>query len=78
MRSFEDDQGRLWQAALLDGSYGNVLLIFSLLRGEDLRKQVMQAENLAQAQDQLAVLDEAGLLEALAAADPWDPASDGP
>ena len=29
MRSFDDSHGQHWQAALLDGSYGNVMLVFS-------------------------------------------------
>lgn len=77
MRSFTDNQGKRWQVALLDGSYGSVLLVFSPLGGGEIRKQVMQVENLAEAQAQLAQLDEAGLRRALATAEPWDPALDG-
>lgn len=78
MRSFKDSQGQPWQAALLDGSYGNILLVFSPLRGGEVRQQVMYAENLAAAEVQLAAMDEDGLRQALAEAAPWDTAATGP
>jgi hypothetical protein len=58
MRGFEDHEGRFWQAALLDASYGSVLLVFSPLGGGEIRKLVMQVENMAEALDRLAELDE--------------------
>lgn len=77
MRSFEDTHGEPWQAALLDGSYGNILLVFSPLRGGEVHQQPMYAENLAEAEAQLAALDEEGLRQALAEAELWDPAAAG-
>ena len=77
MRTFMNTDGAEWQAALLDGSYGAVLLVFSSLRGGELRQQSMQAENLAEAEAQLAALDENGLRQALSVAEPWDLSATG-
>jgi hypothetical protein len=77
MRTFDDDNGRRWQAALLNASYGNIVLVFSPLAGDDIRQQLLRAENLAEGETQLAALDEAGLRTMLAEADPWDPVSGG-
>lgn len=76
MRTFTDAEGHPWQAALLDGSWGAVFLVFSRAGDATVRKGDMAAANLAEAQAQLALLDEAGLRAALAAAEPWDPAAD--
>ncbi|HET8898222.1 MAG TPA: hypothetical protein VFN09_05550 [Rhodanobacteraceae bacterium] len=72
MRSVVDDRGRTWQAALLDGSYGNVRLVFSPLHGADVRQLLLGAETWLEAEAWLAALDEAGLRQQLAAALPWD------
>ena len=32
MHTFDDDQGRTWQATLLEASWGNVYLVFGLLQ----------------------------------------------
>lgn len=75
VRTFDDSQGRGWQAALLEASYGNIALVFSPLRGDGLRQLVMQAETLPEAEAQLAALDTAGLCALLQEAQPWDPAA---
>lgn len=72
MRSFDDPQGKRWQAALLDASYGNILLIFSPLHGEGVRQSPLGAENMAEAMEQLAAFDEGQLCSMLAEADPWE------
>ena len=71
MRSFDDNHGRQWQAALLEASYGNISLVFSPLRDGEVRHVMMAAETLVQAQEQLAALDDDGLREQLAQAQPW-------
>ncbi|GAA3993817.1 hypothetical protein GCM10022279_16660 [Comamonas faecalis] len=71
---FDDTQNRRWQAALLEASYGQVLLIFSPEHGSGFRQHLMQAEYLAQAQEQLDAADDAALAAWLAEADPWEPA----
>lgn len=73
MRTFDDGQGRRWQAALLEASYGNIALVFSPLRGDELRQHAMDAGTLAEAEAQLAALDDAALCARLAQAQPWTP-----
>ncbi|HEX7385816.1 MAG TPA: hypothetical protein VF285_00890 [Castellaniella sp.] len=68
-----DSLGQAWQAALLDASYGSVALLFSPLRGSDIRCYEMPADTMAQAEAQLAAMTEADLLGLLAEAQPWTP-----
>lgn len=71
MRSFADAEGKPWQAALLDASYGTVLLVFSRLGADTVRKIDLHAENLAAAQAMLEAMGEAELRANLARAEPW-------
>ncbi len=73
MRSFDTPDGQRWQAALLEASYGQVLLIFSADPAGELRQHGMPAEHLAEATAQLAALDDAALAALLAQAAPWQP-----
>ncbi|TAM91091.1 MAG: hypothetical protein EPN41_00105 [Candidimonas sp.] len=77
MRTFDDTQGNHWEAALLDASYGSIMLLFSPAQGEGIRQQLMPAENMKEAEAQLAALDDAGLRAMLAESRPWDPAARG-
>lgn len=77
MRSFEDSHGRHWQAALLDASYGNVMLVFSPLRAGTLRRCALEVSTMAEAMAVLAALDEDGLRAMLLEADSWEPGVDG-
>ena len=54
MRSFETPDGQHWQAALLEASYGQVLLIFSTDAAGDLGQHSMSAGHLAEATAPLA------------------------
>ena len=74
MRTLHDAQGQRWQAALLEASYGQVLLVFSPAQGSGFRQHLMQAEYLAEAQAQLDAADDATLAQWLAEAAPWAPA----
>ncbi|HEX7339533.1 MAG TPA: hypothetical protein VF271_06310 [Rhodanobacteraceae bacterium] len=71
MRSFNDDNGNPWQAALMDGSYGNILLMFTRLGADDTRQRVFDADCLADAEQALAATDDAGLRKLLATSEPW-------
>jgi len=73
MRTFIDPQGYGWQAALLDGSYGNVTLLFSPLRASDIRQYQMPADTMAEAEEQFADLSDAELLDLWERASPWSP-----
>ena len=76
MRTFDDPQGRPWQAALLEASYGSIALVFSPLHGDGLRRLPMPAQTLTEAEAELAALDAAALRSLLDRAQPWDPGSD--
>lgn len=73
MRSFDDTRGRQWQAAVLEASYGNTLVVFSRLGDSEVRKTELDAENMALAERQLQAMDESQLRELLATSVPWMP-----
>jgi hypothetical protein len=73
MRTLSDPQGNVWQAALLDASYGSITLLFSPLRGNDIRQYEMPADTMAEAEAQFAGLSEAELAALWATARPWNP-----
>ncbi|CAM5189509.1 hypothetical protein CDEF62S_04194 [Castellaniella defragrans] len=73
MRTLTDPQGHVWQAALLEASYGNVALLFSPLRGSDIRCQEMPADTMAEAEAQFASMADEALLALLEGARPWSP-----
>lgn len=77
MRTFDDSTGRRWQAALLEASYGHIMLLFSPFEGSDVRQKLLDADHLAEAEQWLPTVDEAALRELLAQATPWDPATSG-
>lgn len=74
MRMFDDAQGHHWQAALMDASYGEVLLIFGRIGGTEVLQVSLGAEaaNVAEAQLFVEALDESGLRGLLAKASPWN------
>lgn len=71
MRSFDDAAGGHWQAALLEASYGNILLVFSCIDGEGVLKKPIDADSLLAAEQVLARMEEGRLRELLAEAEPW-------
>jgi len=71
MRSFDDSHGGHWQAALLNASYGNVLLVFSRAGDGEVRQLALPAENLRLAEDELATMDDARLRQLLGESEPW-------
>ena len=72
MRTFNDAAGRRWQAALLEASYGNVLLTFNPFDGNEVSQVQMDADTMAQATHMLRAFDEAELRALLTRARPWD------
>ena len=77
MRIFEDEAGRRWQAALLEASWGNVLLLFSALDGDDTRQQLLDAQNMSEAVSGLAAMSDDELRALLSTASAWDPGRAG-
>ena len=43
MRTFDDAQGRSWQAALMDASYGGVVLVFGRIGGSEVLQKNLEA-----------------------------------
>ena len=76
MRTFDDAQGQRWQAALMEASFGGVVLVFGRIGGSEVLQKPLdaQAANITAAEELLAALDESGLRTFLAEAVPW---SDG-
>ena len=72
MRSFDDETGGHWQAALLEASFGNVLAIFSRIGGDGVLHAPLDSANLHEAEQLLADADEAKLRELLAGARAWN------
>ena len=72
MRIFEDEQGVRWEAALLQGSYGHILLLFSPMQGTEVRQILMDANYMAEAGERLAALSDDKLRGLLGDARPWD------
>lgn len=73
MRNFDDAQGGHWQAALIEGSFGDVTLVFGRIGSDQVLVRSMRAEaaNFGAAEQVLVKLDEAGLRAMLAEAKPW-------
>ena len=72
MRTFADKHGERWQAALLDASYGNIVLVYSPVHGDTIRQQLLDVDNLSEGQARLDGLDDDTLRAMLADADIWD------
>jgi hypothetical protein len=71
MRSFEDNEGGHWQAALMEASFGNVLMIFSRIGRDGVLQKPLDAANYHEAEQLLADADEGQLRNLLAGARPW-------
>lgn len=72
MHTFEDEQGQAWQVAVLDASFGSVMLVFSRHGSTDLLKGDLYAADVAEAREMLAAMDDAELRSRLAEAVPVD------
>lgn len=72
MRSFDDPLGHRWQAALMEASFGNVLLVFTRIGAEGVLRAPLDVANFHQAEDWLAEAGEDRLREFLARATPWN------
>lgn len=71
MRSFDDDQGRHWQTALMEASFGDVLLIFTRIGDEGVLQRPLDAANYREAEQILGDADDAQLRTWLAGSKPW-------
>ena len=74
MRSFDDDRGHHWQAALLAGSFGSAMLVSSAAcntPGAPMHA-ALETANFNEAEQWLASADPGKLREWLARAKPWN------
>jgi hypothetical protein len=71
MRSFDDGAGHHWQAALMEASFGNVLMVFSRIGDDGVYKKPLASANLGEAEQLLAEADTAKLCALLGEAEPW-------
>lgn len=72
MRSFDDERGGHWQSALMEASFGNVLMVFSRIGAEDVFHTTLDSANFHEAEQWLAGADETRLRSLLAGAKPWN------
>lgn len=72
MRTFYDPSGRRWQAALLEASYGHILLVFNSYDGNEVMQVQMDADTMAEASQMLQIFDQAELQVLLDQARSWD------
>lgn len=73
MRTFQDDSGREWDAAVYEESYGTQRLVFSVRGTRELRSHELEFTSHFEAQQWLVNQDEAVLRERLDRAPPWEP-----
>lgn len=71
MRSFSDSNGQVWQADVMDASYGNMLMLFWRLGSFDVFKSRLQASNHLSAEHEVAAFSEEELRSRLETAEPW-------
>ena len=71
MRSFDDEHGGHWQAALMEASFGNVLLVFTRIGAEGVLRTPLESANFHEAEGWLAEAGEDRLRELLGQAKPF-------
>lgn len=73
MRMFEDTEGRLWDAAVAQESYGSLVLVFAERSGAEMRKAQLDASTQIEAEAELHAMSEEALRAQLADAPRWEP-----
>ena len=71
MRSFDDERGGQWQAALMEASFGNVLLVLSRIGAPDVFQTALDAANFHEAEAWLGEAGQDRLRAMLAKAKPF-------
>jgi hypothetical protein len=62
---------RLWEVVIGRESWGTLVLLFSPVSGGDVRKSVLVAETMFEAEAELGALTDGELRERLALSSPW-------
>lgn len=71
MRSIRDGQGRHWDVAVSQESYGTVAVYFAVRAGSEVRRDVLEAQNAINGEQELAALSDDELRARLDAAEPF-------
>jgi hypothetical protein len=72
MRVFEDAGGHVWDVMVGRGSWGSLVILFSLRGDNENRTADLTAETARQAEQELAALSDDELRERLAGSKPWE------
>lgn len=71
VRSFDDDRGGQWQAALMEASFGSTLLVLSRIGGNGVQVKPLHTANFGEAERWLAEAGDIELRECLAEGKPY-------
>ncbi len=72
MRTLEDAEGRTWDVMVGRGSWGSLVLLFSLRGPNENRTVDLASETVRDAERELAALSDDALRERLAESRPWE------
>lgn len=72
MRVIEDAEGRSWDVIVGRGSWGSLVILFSLRGPNENRTFDLASETVRQAEQELAALTDDELRERLAGSKPWE------
>lgn len=72
MRVIEDGEGRSWDVIVGRGSWGSLVILFSLRGPNENRTFDLASETVRQAEQELAALTDDELRERLAGSKPWE------
>ena len=72
MRVIEDAEGRSWDVVVGRGSWGSLVILFSLRGPNENRTFDLASETVRQAEQELAALTDDELRERLAGSKPWE------
>ena len=72
MRVIEDAEGRSWDVVVGRGSWGSLVILFSLRGPNENRTSDLASETVRQAEQELAALTDDELRERLAGSTPWE------
>ena len=72
MRIVQDGQGRTWDVVVGRGSWGSLVILFSLRGDNENRTADLASETVRQAEQEVAALSDDELRERLAGSKPWE------
>ena len=72
MRIVQDGEGRSWDVLVGRGSWGSLVILFSLRGANENRTADLASETVRQAEQEVAALSDEELRERLAESKPWE------